>query len=233
MPTQPQQNDAVVLAPNSLSGVDADFLSSSLHWILTFLGWLIATAPGKIGYSYHRVHLEILARILISTRKAQPVEDLVSDLERNVDDYQSNVSQVVRAMREALPASPFAGFGPGALVFALVLRGDPKFKQAFNDYIDGYQRAADAAYSTVSALAQEGVSMETDGAVKLPEIRAAIDTLPESTNFDIVLKAGLRERCTFIELSLQTSVQKTRASAQEAVTYLQHAADAARKVERL
>jgi hypothetical protein len=220
------------LGPPCLHGLDSKCIGLLTKGLLSIIGRFIPKGAGQAYFNFHKAHLDILARILYSVNRAEPIDQLISDLDANIDTYIKQASDAVRHARE-IPAGPFANFGPASLILVPVLRQDPQFVEAFNSYLGTYQNAVETALSTTQGLRDEGRQIEADTPPKLKEIRAAIDKLPEASSVEVVLKQSLRRRIDMTEIRLLTEVQRTRASTSDVLAYLQNAINQVQQVQRL
>src|SRR4051794_40398121 len=115
----PIDNQDLILHDKALSlpchdGLDSDCLAQLTKRLLQLVAYFTPKLPGKIALNLHQAHMEILARILGSVLKAEPIDREVTNLEANIDVY---VRRARDAAREAfsIPPTPFPNVGPAAL----------------------------------------------------------------------------------------------------------------------
>jgi hypothetical protein len=227
-------NSAALGSPTPCKdGIDDKCLLLLGKGLLALLGRLISKGPGRVGFSWHKVHLELLASVLLSIQRTDSVEDVIRRIEQNIHGYVDRVEDIARTVNVEVPPTPFARFGSGALVLAPLLHSSRAFIEAFNGYIDAYVQAVDSALSVVTGLVETGNQIETDTPGKLQEIENTMDQMVDATKLDVVLKARYHDRIDFVRLDVMTKVQDGRSRSEDLIRYLQNALASAQGIQRL
>ena len=254
-PTKNQDKVLTQAALQKQGAIDPDFLARQSKWLITLLTWITKGPPfmGKYalfgenfldipplkavaGYlNYYKIHLVVLARVLASIKKAEPIGNLIKVLEDNISGYVKETSEVTdRVMRE-IPASPWRNVNPGPVIILLApsLKQDQRFVQEWNTYLNVYQALTQAGVEVTGFLAEQGRDTERTTPQKIAELRDEVKKIKESIGLDIVIKRRYDERVDWVYLNLTKQVQPARRAAEEAGSFLQKALIEAQKAQRL
>ena len=59
------------------------------------------------GYlSYYKFHLTVLARVVASVQKAEPIDEAIAAVKSNFEEYLSKVGYITSGVREDVPLDP-------------------------------------------------------------------------------------------------------------------------------
>jgi hypothetical protein len=251
--------DERVLAPTALerqATFDLDFLARQTTALVTALGWVFGGPPLLSKYSlaalldlpplaavqgyldYYSTHLTVLARILASVQKAEPVDRAITELEKNVETYTAKANEVARRARRDIQPSPFATIPAGTAFVAVLgapyLSRNREFVAAWNTHLGIYQVLVENAVEVARYHAQQGDAIIQETLARAPELRGAIEEIKAKISLDVVIKLRYEERLNRVELDLRTRVQDARAAARDIVPYLEQGPLAeARRAQRL
>jgi hypothetical protein len=188
--------------------VDPVFLAEQTKRLISLIGWIFKGPPLMGNWSlaslldlpplravggylnFFKVHLTILAMVLASVKKAEPIRTRIDDLQKNIDTYTEETSQIAARIHREFPPSPWTNVkhGPIVIVMAPLLKQDPKFVREWNAYLDAYQALMQFSSSVTEYLADQGKSIERETPHKLAELRAEVERLKTSTSIDVIFK---------------------------------------------
>jgi hypothetical protein len=249
-------NDEKILNRAALqkhSTVDPVFLAEQTKRLITLITWIFKGPPLKGNWSlatlmelpplravagyldFYKAHLTILAMVLASVKKVEPIRTKIGELQDNINAYRKQTSEVVTRIQNEFPTSPWTNVkgGPLIIVLAPLLKQDPKFVTEWNTYLDAYQALMQFSSSVTESLADQGNRIERETPQILTELRAELEKIKTSISIDVVLKFEYAKLLDFIELDVKTRVQSARSAATDAHKVVQKALDEVRKAQRL
>jgi hypothetical protein len=220
----PDDYSSAVLSDSALqngnsAAPNAEFFIKNAKHLVTIAGFFIKH-PAKLYLSYHKIHFDILIKLLYAIKKAEPLEQKIQELKTNIDSYCSSTGQLAAETRK-IPSHPLKDENPLLLLILVpILREDPVFRAGFNDNLDIYERLVNDAFETASACADTGRGIERDTPEQIQQLRSEADKLAGLAFFGPLLQAQYHKNLDFIQLDLVTKVSRTRSSADDCVKYL-------------
>ena len=235
--SNPRANEDAILSPaalaneNKVSGVKEFFVEKAKH-LLTLIGFFIKH-PARLYLNYHKTHFEMLLRVLIAVRKAEPIEKQIKEMEENIRNYKDETSVLVAEINK-VPPSPWSDMNPFLLIVLLQsLKNNPTFVRAYNANLDAYDNLVQKALESSEACVDAGRQIESNTPQKIEELYEEIEKLSASGSIGITIKQSYINRLQFIDLYLVTTIQQWRGAAENSVKYLNACWDKVRKADRL
>jgi hypothetical protein len=220
-------------AASGLGGLSSDFFAWNSRHLLSILAWFLKS-PAKIGLTYHKTVIGTFLRMIASVKRAEPVDEHVAALQRNLDDYVKGAAEFCKRVREEIPAGPFGDGTPiGVVLLAPLIKSDRRLAVDYNSCLDTYQKVLEVALDGASAYAKEGENIEAETRERVGDLRREVDQLAESWKVDIVLKDELRKKLDWLDFDLMSRVQSARSAAQDTARNLQNRLGAVSRYERL
>jgi hypothetical protein len=217
------------------AGIDPDSIARQTRNLMRGLGWIFGGPPllskyslaavlelpaltAAKGYlSYYSFHFTVLARVLASVEKGEPIDAEISRLEQNFKDYIAKTNDFVRHARADVPASPFAGMPSAAAFFVVLtaaqLKRDPRFVQEWNTYLGINQVLMENAVEVAKYLGHEGDQIYRETPARLDELRKAVDAITGKISLDVVLKYRYKERIDWIQVLVLPEVSAAASAA--------------------
>jgi hypothetical protein len=236
---------STVIEVSSFASIDPDFLARKSKYLITLLNWLIKRGaeawdlPGPGAYArfylnFFKVHLVVLARVLVSVKKIEPIANQVEELERNIASYVKETNDVARKTLKDFPASPWQDINSGIVIMlAPVLAQDRRFVEEWNRRLNAYETLFRAGVEVTEYLVEQGRDIERETPQKVAELHAEIEKLEASISMDILNKLAYKRKLDWLILSLTRDVQPARHAAEEANSFLQKGLLEAQRAQRL
>jgi hypothetical protein len=205
--------------------IDPSFLARQTSHLTTLLIWLITgTGPPflrkfslaeylnlpplravALYANFYKTHLTMLAEILASTKKAEPIGEALSRLKQNLDKYVGESNRVANRVLHEFPSSPWdlVKQGPLIMVMAPILIENPTFVQQWNEFVACYSSLMRSGLEVTEVLAQQGRDIERETPKKIDEITDRIDQMDKNTAYARLLEGTLRKQLNFIVLRLE------------------------------
>jgi len=219
-----QMNEGTVLAPSALANENKaagskEFFIKTAKYLLTIIGFFIKH-PAKLYLGYHKMHFEMLLRVLIAVRKAEPIEKQIKEIEENINKSVEESNLLSTEVRK-VPSSPWADMNPLLLILLLpALKNDPEFVKAYNTHLDTYENLVQKAMESAEACLDAGSQIQSGTPPKIQEIRDEIEKLSISGNIGTIIKASYIERLHLVEFDLGQKVREANGATQDSIKYL-------------
>ena len=242
------KNEQVVLQSTVLESsvaVSWELLAEHSNKLIMVLKWLIKGPVAEsldlpplkavAGYlDYYKLHLALLATVLASIKRAEPIGDHIAELQRTVDSYIGETESVCNRLRTDVPQRPWTNMNPAALVMlAPVLAQDQRFVMAWNSHLATYKALVRASAEVTDYLVQQGRGIEQGGRQQADELRAEVDALEARNGLDLVLKYRYRQHIDSISLQVGHRVTRARVAAESVGREMRLALAEAQKVQDL
>jgi hypothetical protein len=219
-----RSNEAAAVAASALANQDKaagskEFFVKNAKYLLTLVGFFIKH-PAKLYLSFHMAHFEVMLRVLIAVRKAEPIDKQIREIEQNIIKYGAESALLLAEIRK-LPSSPWGDLNPLLLLILLpALKDDPEFVKAYNANIDAYENLVLKALESGEACLEAGQKIDDETPPKVKELYDEIERLSVAGSLGTIIKQSYSQRLQFVELDLMTTIQKKRSSSQDCVKYL-------------
>ncbi|MFD2671281.1 hypothetical protein [Marinicrinis sediminis] len=193
-----------------------EFLLKKSSILLKVLTFFSKAAPAKLFRQYHKTHVQFLMLTLYALKKAEKVDQQLTEVERNLDAYVRSAEEAMR-YAEDIPNSLWEGANTGEMMMSLLLVNDPTFIRHYNTTVEMYQELSTHALQLVEEMAEAGRDIELDTPDKLTDLLKELEQIEVKRAMDRVVVESYRKKIQFVQLDLARRIMQTRVKAERTV----------------